>query len=85
MIGKTEIKGTFQNNRKLKFSDAAVEAGIRKVIGKSSGAIMTKDVDLLESLDFSKSEVRNLTGIGALVNLVSLSLRENEIVEQSRS
>jgi hypothetical protein len=93
-IGTAKIKGTFpynqvkfnvslnvnvRANRILRFADPALEAGVRQEIGKPTGVIMSRDVDMLEKLDLPNRDVRDLKGICALVNMDSLTLSENRI------
>lgn len=79
--GKRGIPG--EEAGKVTLTDPNLEAAIREVIGKSEGSVHTSDVEGLTSLNASKRNITDLTGLEHCANLTELGLWGNQISDIS--
>lgn len=65
------------SNNRIEFADTGLEKAVREAIDKEKGDIFNKDVQNLQVLDASGKNIKNLEGIGALIELRELDLEDN--------
>ena len=67
----------------IHFSDAQLETAVRQALGQPAGVLTTADLIRLETLDASRRNITDLSGLEYALNLRYLNLYENEVEDLS--
>jgi len=80
-VGDPNLKLPTVEDSVVTFPDSDLEAAIREAIGKPTGDIYPSDLAGLTSLDASKRNIADLTGLEQCTSLIMLNLNTNQISE----
>jgi len=73
------ITANFEEEEAVTFPDPNLEAAIREAIGKPTGPICPSDLEGLTSLDASKKNIADITGLENCTSLTWLNIYYNQI------
>lgn len=65
----------------IHFPDLALEAAVREALNRPTGLITSRDMALLRNLEAGRREIAHLSGLEYAVNLESLNLFQNKVVD----
>jgi Leucine-rich repeat (LRR) protein len=73
----TTIYSQFTTIPDAKFEEKLINIGLDDVI---DGKVLTNNIDVIEDLDISSSQISDLTGIEGFTNLINLDCSNNELI-----